>query len=398
MSVKDLVFVDNSTPQCDAQFLNSVENEINNTIISTGITPNVANLNQLGQAISEYSAGSDFYTDTGSADAYVLAAVGSKETPHAYFVGMSFRCIIGNTNLTTTPTINVAGLGVKNIKSNTGGTVGIGDLTANTQVTFYYDGTNVREAYGVTASPTSPTILMVEQGSAPSTPSSGISTLYFDTNHVLNGLDSSGNVKPIPYLNTVNVFTKAQRGALYLLTYGSTITPDFSLANNYTVQLTGNATLKNPTNLGVGQSGKIDIYQDATGSRSLAYDWGFVFPGSTPTLSTVGATRDALYYDVDIYNTSTVTITIATPGIVTWANHGLVTGNKIQLTTTGALPTGLSASTTYYVIYIGSGTFSLATSLANAAAGTSIGTSGSQSGTHTAKAVTILANLVKAFA
>jgi hypothetical protein len=54
------------------------------------------------------------------------------------------------------------------------------------------------------------------------------------------------------------------------------------------------------------------------------------------------------------------------------------------LTTTGTLPTGLTANTLYYVIFVSSSTFRLATTYANAIAGTAINTSVSQSGVHTA--------------
>jgi len=82
---------------------------------------------------------------------------------------------------------------------------------------------------------------------------------------------------------------------------------------------------------------------------------------------------------------STVTITIATPGVVTWTGHGLTEGAPVIFSTTGALPTGLTAGTTYYVgKNVTANTFSVATSVANAAAGTYVATSGSQSGTHTA--------------
>lgn len=79
----------------------------------------------------------------------------------------------------------------------------------------------------------------------------------------------------------------------------------------------------------------------------------------------------------------TVTISIATPGEVTLNAHGLATGDSIYLTTTGALPTGLSINTRYWVIKKDANTFYGATSLANALAGTKITTSGSQSGTQT---------------
>ena len=201
-----------------------------------------------------------------------------------------------------------------------------------------------------------------------------------------------------PGLAAVNVFSASQRGAVALLTDGSTITPDFSAGNISKVVLGGNRTLGVPSNLGAAQPGHIAIYQDATGSRTLAYAWCWMFAGGTaPTLSTAACSKDALYYDVVLYATSTVTITIASPGVVSWTAHGLNTGDRLQLTTTGALPTGLSASTTYWVVKVDANSFSLATTLANAAAGTKINTSGSQSGTHTVTAIEISTNLVKAF-
>lgn len=79
---------------------------------------------------------------------------------------------------------------------------------------------------------------------------------------------------------------------------------------------------------------------------------------------------------------STVTITLATPGVISWTAHGLEAGAKVVLATTGALPTGLTAATTYYVVNPAEDTFQLAATQG----GTAINTSGSQSGTHTATA------------
>ena len=79
----------------------------------------------------------------------------------------------------------------------------------------------------------------------------------------------------------------------------------------------------------------------------------------------------------------TVTISIASPGVITSNSHPFQTGDCVHLTTTGALPTGLSANTNYYVIVNNENTFWLATTYANAVAGTKINTSGTQSGVHT---------------
>ncbi len=83
------------------------------------------------------------------------------------------------------------------------------------------------------------------------------------------------------------------------LTDAATIAVDMSTFINATVTLGGNRTLGNPTNTKNGQSGVIEIVQDATGSRTLAYasNWEFA-GGSAPTLSTAANASDFLYYTV----------------------------------------------------------------------------------------------------
>ena len=73
----------------------------------------------------------------------------------------------------------------------------------------------------------------------------------------------------------------------------------------------------------------------------------------------------------------TVTITIASPAVVT-SSVTLTNNSSIQLGTTGALPTGLSTGTTYYVVNLSGTSFNLATTIN----GSPINTSGSQSGTQ----------------
>lgn len=97
-----------------------------------------------------------------------------------------------------------------------------------------------------------------------------------------------------------NTFTAAQRGAISALTDGATITPDFAVANNFSVTLGGNRTLANPTNQTAGQSGAITITQDGTGSRTLAYGSNWKFSnGSAPVLTTSANAVDVLVYFVE---------------------------------------------------------------------------------------------------
>lgn len=105
----------------------------------------------------------------------------------------------------------------------------------------------------------------------------------------------------------------------------------------------------------------------------------------------VGEYRSASNADTGQNQASaTVTITIASPAVVTWGTTTpfVFNGNGtacINFTTTNTLPTGIIAGTTYYVIgsSVSGNTFQIATTADNAIAGTAINTSGSQAGVHT---------------
>jgi hypothetical protein len=74
------------------------------------------------------------------------------------------------------------------------------------------------------------------------------------------------------------------------------------------------------------------------------------------------------------------TMTIASPGVVTRVGHGFVANQPIVFNTSGALPTGVTPGTTYYVRATGltADTFQFSTT----SGGSAVNTSGSQSGTH----------------
>ena len=91
-------------------------------------------------------------------------------------------------------------------------------------------------------------------------------------------------------------------------------------------------------------------------------------------------TTYSLLFNVLVPNLGTFTVTIASPAVFTLNNHGLVEGDPVYFTTTGALPTGLSANTIYYVIAAGLGTNDFRVSTTRG--GSAVNTSGSQSGTH----------------
>lgn len=74
------------------------------------------------------------------------------------------------------------------------------------------------------------------------------------------------------------------------------------------------------------------------------------------------------------------TVTIASPGVFTRPNHGFRLGDRVILSTSGALPTGLSANTWYYITSANLDDDNFCVSATRG--GTAINTSGSQSGTH----------------
>lgn len=106
----------------------------------------------------------------------------------------------------------------------------------------------------------------------------------------------------------------------------------------------------------------------------------FTLGGTNITESTTVDNIRASYLIKD-FSPSTVTVTLASPGVFTLNNHGLRLNDTVFLTTTGALPTGLAAGTIYWVTStsLSANTFTLSTTPNGAAINTSV----SQSGVHT---------------
>lgn len=97
--------------------------------------------------------------------------------------------------------------------------------------------------------------------------------------------------------------------------------------------------------------------------------------------SNIGATVDTATSGIPTGTSTTVTISIASPAVISWPAHGLSVGQGVAFSTTGALPTGITAGKAYYVISAGLGTNSF--EIATAPGGTAINTSGVQSGVQT---------------
>lgn len=81
-------------------------------------------------------------------------------------------------------------------------------------------------------------------------------------------------------------------------TFASTLTLDFNTGLSFHFTATSNFTLANPTNVKAGQSGRIRIVQDGTGSRTMVLGSAWKHPGGAPSLSTAAGSVDILAYYV----------------------------------------------------------------------------------------------------
>lgn len=108
---------------------------------------------------------------------------------------------------------------------------------------------------------------------------------------------------------------------------------------------------------------------------------------NTKTAEVLGASGATHYTGtLAIKKTSVFTVTIAAPGVFSLTAHGFLAGDRVVFSTTGALPTGLTAGTTYYVI--AGGLTADAFEVSATSGGGAITTSGSQSGVHTLSSAT----------
>lgn len=146
------------------------------------------------------------------------------------------------------------------------------------------------------------------------------------------------------------------------------------------------------------RAGLISPLADLIGQRVYCWACGPNIPGigtsfyipccrdplGTTNAATTSFPHDLAWYynnhpDWLVYKRATVTMTIASPGVITWVGSDLDVNTVVSFETTGALPTGFSPRTNYFVVSQTTDTFRLSATRG----GTTINTSGSQSGVHT---------------
>lgn len=128
-----------------AATFNAIVDELEKIITSTGIALDSGSTQQIAEAIAAYAAVGQYYSESGSANAYVCSLVpATRLATKQYFTGMIVNFVAANAN-TGASTINVAGLGSKNIKKYDGTTdLDSGDIKTTGLTKLWYDGTSFR--------------------------------------------------------------------------------------------------------------------------------------------------------------------------------------------------------------------------------------------------------------
>ncbi len=198
-------------------------------------------------------------------------------------VGGSSKASIANTG-----TLSLADSA--NISAGT--TVGTKIGTAATQKLGFYNATpvaqptgNLLTALGTLGLVSLPTLASADVG----------------LGNVDNTSDATKNAAAATLANKTLSSPIIRGSAVVALTDGVTVTTDASLGNTFTVTISGNRTLSNPTNPIDGQKIIYRIKQDGTGNRLITWGTAFRFGVDipTPTLSTSASKTDYIGF---IYN------------------------------------------------------------------------------------------------
>jgi hypothetical protein len=131
-------FADGSPPDFVSDDANGLNLEQKNLIESSGQVFSAADREQQAKAVSNLSVLGNFYTDSGAADAYVLNPSGAIKNPTILTSGMHIRFRPAHTN-TGASTVNVAGLGLKNLKDLSGNALIAGVLKQDDYCEIVYD-------------------------------------------------------------------------------------------------------------------------------------------------------------------------------------------------------------------------------------------------------------------
>jgi len=131
-----------------------------------------------------------------------------------------------------------------------------------------------------------------------------LSTSFSDSNSINFIYDDTNNIFTANTIFGTTAGTVAEgnhkHNNLYSATLSADLTPgNMNVYDNFYLTLGASVTINNPTNHSVGQSGKVILKQDATGSRLVTWGSYYLFPGGVePTLSTAANSIDTFEYTI----------------------------------------------------------------------------------------------------
>ena len=250
-------------------------------------------------------------TDSGSADAYAIAL---SPAITAYVAGQEFTFKAGATS-TGASTLNVNGVGVKNIKKKNDQAIAAGDIEANAIIKVIYDGTSFQMLSQLATTPASGMTSFTLTGDSGSNQTiedsntmdvaggTGIDTVVGATDTVTVAIDSTVVQKTVQ-----NTFTKAQVPSTYTAALSATSgVLDYDTYQTFIITLaSGSNTLAAPTTEAsqIGQSGVMIFIQPSSssaGTISLHADYETAAAGGL-TLSTANNDYDVVPYIIKADN------------------------------------------------------------------------------------------------
>jgi len=236
--------------------------------------------------------------DTGSANTYAIALA---PVVTAYVAGQEFNFKAGNSS-SGASTLNVNGVGAKNIKKKNDQNIASGDIEEDAIIKVLYDGTSFQMLSQTGTSGMTSFTLTGDSGSNQTIADSntmdiaggtGIATVVGSTDTVTVNIDST-----VATNNAANVWVKAQQGRTFTGNITGSTTLDLTY-QNFIVTATGSFTLANPSTEVAGQSGVIVLIQDGTGGRTISLGTDYETAGGAGlTISTGANAVDVIPYFV----------------------------------------------------------------------------------------------------
>jgi hypothetical protein len=161
------------------------------------------------------------------------------------------------------------------------------------------------------------------------------SGIYVDSAGTLNLKDqSNGSSHAIAVLDKAQLFGANQAVSSVAIAFATTITPNFSLSNSFSIDLSANAAIANPTNLVNGGEYTLRVKQIGSGSFTVSFGTAWLFTSTAPTLSAAANTlwvlrahSDGSYLFVDKVTSFTVAAAIAQRGY--WSCNAIVSGQYL---------------------------------------------------------------------